>query len=69
MAQMITVIGAMLGFMTAVVGFFVFDISFVSAFAIWAISGPLSAVVGFLVAGTQPKTVRKAPQRAFDAAA
>lgn len=69
MAQMITIVGAMLGFMIAIVGFFVFEFSFLSAFAIWAASGPLSALVGFLAAGSQTAVVRKTADRAYDAAA
>jgi len=59
----------MLGFFVAVVGFFAFDISFLTAFAIWAVSGPVAAISGFLIAGTDASAMRTSSQRAFDAAA
>lgn len=52
MAQTITIFGAMLGFIGAIVGFFAFDLSFLSAFVLWALAGPVSAFVGFAVSGT-----------------
>ena len=69
MAQMITVLGAMLGFFVAIVGFFAFDLSFLTAFSVWAVSGPVAALAGFLIAGTDTQTMRTTGQRAFDAAA
>ncbi len=69
MAQIITILGAMLGFAVATIGFVAFDLSFLSAFTIWAISGPVAAVVGFVLAGTSAVTPRENHQSAFDAAA
>lgn len=69
MAQMITILGAMIGFFAGLVGFFALDINFMTAFAIWAASGPAAAIIGFLIVGTEAKTVRTTPHRAFDAAA
>ena len=69
MAQMITVLGAMFGFFAAVVGFFAFEFSFLTAFSIWAFSGPAAAIMGFVIAGSDGTAMRTAPQNAFDAAA
>lgn len=54
MAGLITLCGTILGFVSAVVGFFVFDISFVAAFAIWALSGPVSAAIAMLAPAQPP---------------
>ena len=69
MAQLITVFGAVLGFTIAVTGFFAFDISFLSALTIWAMSGPAAALTGFFLAGTDAAPLHASGQRAFDAAA
>ena len=69
MAQMITILGAILGFVASIVGFFAFDIGLLAAFVIWAVSGPVAASFGFLFCSTDTITVRENRQSAFDAAA
>ncbi len=68
MAQMITVVGAIFGFFAALLSFFVLDVSFMTAFAIWAASGPLAALVGFaMFSAPSPKYSARRPS-AFDPA-
>jgi len=55
--------GSILGFLSAVLAFAVFDAGFLVAFAIWALSGPLLTIV--VLAGMlrpEPGTMRDSHQ-------
>ncbi len=45
MATLVTLCGTILGFVGALTGVLVFDLGFLAAFAIWALSGPVSAMI------------------------
>jgi len=46
MAAMMCILGSLAGFVAALTGFMFFGFSFFAALAIWALSGPVSALFG-----------------------
>ncbi len=55
MAGIVTLCGALLGFVFGLAGYLVFDFGFLTSFAIWAFSGPVSAILAYTLPTQGPR--------------